>query len=166
MSGSRALPAETKRSRISLHTLICSNHNFNQKGFPVLADVVTILTEAAESEVLYPNYHGCKMLKTICGYVEKIQNQEFERFYTDNSNIKPARTCGDAAGWLWLCVCALSAATAGRSLPLFPTLQQTCRASRVRWALLQTRASTSSSSGTTWLPDRWRRASHENDCML
>lgn len=79
MSDSRALPAETKRSRISLHTLICSNRSFNQKGSPVLADVVTILTEAAESEVLYPNYHGCKMLKTICGYVETIQNQEFER---------------------------------------------------------------------------------------
>ncbi|TWW80926.1 lysophosphatidic acid phosphatase type 6 [Takifugu flavidus] len=31
-------------------------------------DVVTILTEAAESEVLYPNYHGCKMLKMLCGH--------------------------------------------------------------------------------------------------
>uniref|UniRef100_H3D8V2 Acid phosphatase 6, lysophosphatidic n=1 Tax=Tetraodon nigroviridis TaxID=99883 RepID=H3D8V2_TETNG len=31
-------------------------------------DVLTILTEAAESEVLYPNYHGCKMLKILCGH--------------------------------------------------------------------------------------------------
>lgn len=38
----------------------------------MLADVVTILTEAAESEVLYPNYHRCKMLKVLCGYVEKV----------------------------------------------------------------------------------------------
>lgn len=40
--------------------------------FLALTDVVTILTEAAESEVLYPNYHGCKMLKILCGYVDKI----------------------------------------------------------------------------------------------
>lgn len=42
--------------------------------FLALTDVVTILTEAAESEVLYPNYHGCKMLKILCGYVFKIGN--------------------------------------------------------------------------------------------
>ncbi|KAG9271024.1 lysophosphatidic acid phosphatase type 6 [Astyanax mexicanus] len=31
-------------------------------------DVVSILTEEAEREILYPNYHGCKQLKLRSGY--------------------------------------------------------------------------------------------------
>lgn len=39
---------------------------------PLFEDIVPILTTEAESEILYPNYHACKMLKILGGYVEYI----------------------------------------------------------------------------------------------
>lgn len=46
-----------------------SSHLFLQ--FSVfLEDIVHILTTEAPSEILYPNYHGCKMLKILAGYVD------------------------------------------------------------------------------------------------
>lgn len=35
-----------------------------------LEDIVPILTAEAESEILYPNHHGCKLLNILGGYVE------------------------------------------------------------------------------------------------
>ncbi|KAF7663056.1 hypothetical protein LDENG_00219580 [Lucifuga dentata] len=32
-------------------------------------EIVPILTTEAESEILYPNYHGCKLLKIACGHL-------------------------------------------------------------------------------------------------
>lgn len=37
---------------------------------PLLEGIVPILTAEAESEILYPNHHGCKLLNILGGYVE------------------------------------------------------------------------------------------------
>lgn len=44
----------------------------------LLEEIVPILTTEAESEILYPNYHGCKLLKILGRYVEATQNWKLE----------------------------------------------------------------------------------------
>lgn len=36
----------------------------------LLLETVPILTTEGETEILYPNYHGCKLLKILCRYVK------------------------------------------------------------------------------------------------
>lgn len=38
----------------------------------LLKEIVPIFTTASESEILYPNYHGCKLLKILARFVDNI----------------------------------------------------------------------------------------------
>lgn len=64
------------RAEIHMRTMFfvlfsISPHLFLQFSVP-LEEIVPILTTGAESEILYPNYHGCKLLKILGRYVESI----------------------------------------------------------------------------------------------
>lgn len=56
------------RAEIHMCMLLCILFwiSSNLMNFSVLLEeIVSILTTEAESEILYPNYHGCKLLKIL-----------------------------------------------------------------------------------------------------